>query len=88
MITETNMIVFKADAEEEIVEVTCEACGDTTTSDVAKDIDCDETFALYTREWSVSGRHALFCPDCRAAIKSDFQPNDGSDEAYENRFER
>ena len=83
----TNMITFDPTATDDIV-VTCEACGDDVCSSKASDIARDDVFALYAQQWSVSGRDALFCPACIQLIKSEFQPDDGSDAAYENRFDR
>jgi hypothetical protein len=50
-------------------------------------IKSEEVYARYTRHYSLN-RDDGVCPECHEAINADYDYGDGSDEAYENRFDR
>lgn len=78
-----SMVVFDADAPLSEPHCACAECREEWPVRLMSAIADDEVFDLYVRDYSVSYRESLFCPDCLVGIDNDYRPNDGRDDAFD-----
>lgn len=78
-----SMVAFDADAPLSEPHCSCAACSDEWPVRLMQVIKDQKVFDLYVQDYSVDTRDSLFCPDCLTSIESEYQPNDGGDDAFD-----